>query len=184
MAKLPVVLVLTEDTLTSADVDHITRLHAEDPVTYRVLVPADTERNVVTSIIDHLGMGELREAWDDLLGREPDARQATATAVEQLEGSVKALRAAGVEADGFVTADDPLPALRAEVERLGGEAAAPGAAPLVDTAGDAPAGVREAVVVTYPHAVEDTFHSDWASRAREELHVPVLHLYLGTSELG
>ncbi|WP_159796337.1 hypothetical protein [Puerhibacterium puerhi] len=183
MPNLPVVLVLTEDTLTSADVDHITRLHAEDPVAYRVLVPADTERNVVTSIIDHLGMGELRRAWDDLLGREPDARQATATAAEQLEGSVKALRATGAEADGFVTADDPLPALRAEVERLGGEAAAPGAA-AGPAAGDAPAGVREAVVVTYPHAVEDTFHSDWASRARDELHVPVLHLYLGTSELG
>jgi hypothetical protein len=40
------------------------------------------------------------------------------------------------------------------------------------------------VVVTYPHALEDTFHRDWASRAREELHVPVLHLYSGTSELG
>jgi hypothetical protein len=179
MSNLPVVLVLTEDTLTSADVDHITRLHADDPVAYRVLVPADTERNVVTSIIDHLGMGELRRAWDDLLGREPDARQATATAVEQLEGSVKALRGAGVEADGVVTDDDPLPALRAEVARLGGEAAAPGAA-----VAQGPAGVREAVVVTYPHAVEDTFHSDWASRARDELHVPVLHLYLGTSELG
>ena len=45
-------------------------------------------------------------------------------------------------------------------------------------------GAREIVVVTYPHAVEDTFHTDWASRAREELHVPVLHLYSGTSELG
>jgi hypothetical protein len=179
MSNLPVVLVLTEDTLTSADVDHITRLHAEDPVAYRVLVPADTERNVVTSIIDHLGMGELRQAWDDLRGKEPDARQATATAVERLEGSVKALRAAGVEVDGFVTDDDPLPALRAEVERLGGEAAGPDAVGV-----QGPAGVREAVVVTYPHAVEDTFHSDWASRAREELHVPVLHLYLGTSELG
>ncbi|MFP3712464.1 hypothetical protein [Puerhibacterium sp. TATVAM-FAB25] len=179
MSNLPVVLVLTEDTLTSADVEHITRLHAEDPVAYRVLVPADTERNVVTSIIDHLGMGELRQAWDELRGKEPDVRQATATAVDRLEGSVKALRAAGVEVDGFVTGDDPLPALRAEVERLGGEAAGPGA-----VAAQGPAGVREAVVVTYPHAVEDTFHSDWASRAREELHVPVLHLYLGTSELG
>ena len=37
---------------------------------------------------------------------------------------------------------------------------------------------------TYPHAVEDTFHRDWASRAREELQVPVLHLYSGTSQLG
>jgi len=44
--------------------------------------------------------------------------------------------------------------------------------------------VREVAVVTYPHAVEDTLHTDWASRAREDLQVPVLHLYAGTSELG
>ena len=59
-------------------------------------------------------------------------------------------------------ADDPLPALRAAVR----------------------APVREVVVVTLPHALEDTFHTDWASRAREELRVPVLHLYAGTSRLG
>ena len=44
--------------------------------------------------------------------------------------------------------------------------------------------IREIAVITYPHAVEDTFHRDWASRARDELHVPVLHLYSGTSALG
>ena len=46
------------------------------------------------------------------------------------------------------------------------------------------ASLGEVVVATYPHLVEDTFRTDWASRAREALHVPVLHLYLGTSELG
>jgi len=39
-------------------------------------------------------------------------------------------------------------------------------------------------VVTLPHALEDTFRRDWASRAREDLRVPVLHLYLGTNQLG
>ncbi|TGJ97125.1 hypothetical protein DLJ96_03650, partial [Actinotalea fermentans ATCC 43279 = JCM 9966 = DSM 3133] len=93
----------------------------------------------------------------------PSHAQATATAQERLDASVAELRAAGREAEGAVTEDDPLPALRAAV-----------------AAGD----VREIAIVTYPHAVEDTFHQDWASRAREELHVPVLHLYSGTSELG
>ena len=41
------VVVLTEDTLTTADVEHITDLHAGDDVAYRVLVPADTERNLL-----------------------------------------------------------------------------------------------------------------------------------------
>ncbi|QJW36906.1 hypothetical protein [Cellulosimicrobium protaetiae] len=157
------ILVLTEDTLNPADVQHILSLHEGEELTYRVLVPADTERNVISGIIDHLSVGELKEAWDEVLGREPSPVQATATAGEQLKASVAELRAAGREADGAVIDDDPLPALHKAV---------------------AADGVREIVVVTYPHAVEDTFHTDWASRAREELHVPVLHLYSGTSELG
>ncbi|GAA1986796.1 hypothetical protein GCM10009718_25300 [Isoptericola halotolerans] len=156
------VVVLTEDALTSADVEHITSLHPDDDVTYRVLVPADTEHNVVASVLDHLGMLELRAAWEDLVGREPDPAEATATAAEQVAESVGLLRAAGSVASGEVTEDDPLPTLRRAVSD-GGD---------------------EVVVVTYPHAVEDTFHTDWASRAREVLHVPVLHLYAGTSELG
>ena len=156
------ILVLTEDTLAAVDVEHILSLHPDETLAYRVLVPADTERNVVSAIIDHLSVGELKQAWDEVLGREPSEKQAKATAAEQLERSVAELRGAGRDADGAVTEDDPLPALRKAVA----------------------AGAREIVVVTYPHAVEDTFHTDWASRAREELHVPVLHLYSGTSELG
>ena len=38
--------------------------------------------------------------------------------------------------------------------------------------------------VTDPHAVEDTFRRDWASKARDALDLPVLHLYRGTSMLG
>ena len=43
---------------------------------------------------------------------------------------------------------------------------------------------REVVVVTEPHAVEDTFHKDWASKAREVLGLPVLHIYAGDWRLG
>lgn len=156
------ILVLTEDTLNRADVQHILELHAGEELSYHVLVPADTERNLVSAIIDHLSVGELKQAWDEVLGKEPSPAVAKATADEQLAESVGRIHEAGREADGVVTEDDPLPALRKGVE----------------------AGAREVVVVTYPHAVEDTFHRDWASRAREELHVPVLHLYSGTSELG
>jgi hypothetical protein len=45
-------------------------------------------------------------------------------------------------------------------------------------------GAGEVVVVTRPHAVEDTFHTDWASRARERLGVPVLHVYAGSNWVG
>lgn len=157
------ILVLTEDTLNPADVQHILSLHEGEDIAYRVLVPADTERNLVSSFIDYISIGELKEAWDEVLGREPSPQQAKATAAEQVKASVAELIAAGVLAEGEVTDDDPLPTVIAAVES--GQA-------------------REVVVVTYPHAVEDTFHTDWASRARAKLHAPVLHLYSGTSELG
>lgn len=157
------ILVLTEDTLASADVAHIVSLHEGETLTYRVLVPADTERNLLVSLIDQLSMGELREALDTVLRREPAAPLAQATAADQLAESLAAFAEAGRDATGEVVGDDPLPALRTAL---------------------AAGTVREVVVVTYPHAVEDTFHTDWASRARDELRVPVLHLYSGTSELG
>lgn len=157
------IVVLTEDALTDADVTHITGLHADDDVRFHVLVPADTEQNMLASLVDHLSLGELREALDAVLRREPEPVRAFQTAEEQLDVSVERLRAAGADADGVVVSDDPLPALRAAT---------------------ADVLVREIVVVTLPHALEDTFHTDWASRARDELDVPVLHMYTGTSQLG
>lgn len=156
-----IILVLTEVALGAEDVAHVVELHPEPNLHFHVLVPADTERNLLVSLVDHLSLGELRAALDDVLGREPgpDARQ---TAADLLASSLAAFAAAGRTADGAVVADDPLPALRAAV---GAE-------------------VLEVIVVTVPHAVEDTFHTDWASRARDELRVPVLHLYAGTSRLG
>ncbi|UZN05072.1 hypothetical protein [Cellulomonas sp. S1-8] len=157
------ILVLTEDTLAESDVQHIVGLHPDESLAYQVLVPADTDRPLIPWIVDALSMGELREAWDRATGHEPSRTQARRTAAEQISGSVAAFAAVGRDATGVVTEDDPLPALHGAV--AGG-------------------GVREVVVVTYPHMVADTFHTDWASRAREELQVPVLHLYSGTSELG
>ena len=157
------IVILTEDALGPADVEHITSLHPAD-TTYEVLVPADTERNLLVSLIDHLSLGELREAMDDVLGREPEPAHAVATAEEQLASSVALLREAGVRAEGTVLDEDPLPPLRTAIADRHQN--------------------TEIVVVTLPHALEDTFRRDWASRAREELHVPVLHLYLGTSRLG
>lgn len=156
------IVVLTEDALTDADVAHIIELYADRDVRFHVLVPADTEQNLLASLVDHLSLGELRQALDAALGREPEPVRAELTAHEQLDTSVAAFTAAGAEVDGVVVADDPLPALRAVVADE----------------------VAEIVVVTLPHALEDTFHRDWASRAREELKVPVLHLYTGTNQLG
>jgi hypothetical protein len=158
----PVIVVLTEEALADGDARRITQLHEGEDLSYRVLVPADTERNLLADVIDHLSMFELREALDSLR-HTGDETQARTEAGQALASSVSALSALGVDVQGEITDDDPLPALRAAVEQLR---------------------AREVVVVTRPHAVEDTFHRDWASRARDELGVPVLHVYAGTTFLG
>jgi hypothetical protein len=95
--------------------------------------------------------------------RPVDRTEARADAAEALATSLEVLAGAGAQASGAITEDDPLPTLIAEVERRG---------------------AREVIIVTEPHAVEDTFHTDWASKARDRLGLPVLHMYAGDWRLG
>jgi hypothetical protein len=157
------VIVLTEAALKPVDVDKIVALHEGDDVreTYRVLVPAGTNRNVLSSFLNHLSLFEMREALEAL--RPVDREEAHADAGTALAQSVAEFEKRGLTVTGEVTADDPMPALVDEVDRLN---------------------AREVVVVTEPHAVEDTFHTDWASKARDVLGLPVLHIYAGDWRLG
>lgn len=159
---MPTIILLTEEALRPHDVENISTLHGDEPLTITVLVPADTERNVVASIIDHLSLFELKEAWQSIVDKETDA-QARQEASEALEQTVDALTKIGAEVTGTVVDDDPLPALAQAVTNENAD---------------------EVIIVTLPHAVEDTFHQDWASRARETLGVPVLHFYTGMNLLG
>ena len=157
----PTVIVLTEEALKPGDVEKIVAMHQEEDATYRVLVPADTDRNVLSSFLDHLSLFEMREALDSL--RPVDGTEAHADAETALSTTLAEFAAHDAAATGEITADDPMPTLVEEVARLG---------------------AREVVVVTEPHAVEDTFHTDWASKAREALGLPVLHMYAGDWRLG
>ena len=157
----PTIIVLTEEALKPVDVDKILGLHEDDAPTYRVLVPADTERNLLSSFLNHLSLFEMREALESL--RPVDRSEAHTDADTALSTSLAVFGGHDGVATGEITADDPMPTLVEEVARL-----------------DA----LEVVVVTEPHAVEDTFHTDWASRAREALGVPVLHMYAGDWRLG
>lgn len=154
------ILVLTEEPLLAGDVQQLQQLHPGE--TFHVLVPRDPARSVVASFIDHLSLGELREAWEALT-HDPDQPPSGTSAQETLRLSLDRLASAGLEHDGHVLPGDPVAALPQAVHNLG---------------------ATELVVVTRPHAVEDTFHTDWASRARQELGLPVLHLYAGMNWLG
>lgn len=157
----PAIVVLTEEALSAADAQRLTALHADESVRYRVLVPADVARNLLADVLDHLSLFQLREAWEAARGEEEPTRAGAAVALKQ---SVAALIAAGVPADGVVIEHDPVAELQKEVAADGE--------------------TQEVIVVTRPQLVEDTFHRDWASRAREVLGVPVLHVYAGSSFLG
>lgn len=159
---MPTIILLTEEALRQNDVENIRTLHGEEALTITVLVPADTERNVVADIIDHLSLFELKEAWHAIVDKETDT-EARQEAGEALDQTVSALEAIGATVTGTIVDDDPLPALEQAVSNSDAD---------------------EVIIVTLPHAVEDTFHSDWASRARETLGVPVLHFYTGTNLLG
>lgn len=160
-AALGTVVVLTEEALKLVDVKKIVALHEQEPATYRVLVPADTQRNVLASVLNHLSLFEMREALEALTPVDRD--EAVADADTALRTSLTEFEAAGASATGEVTADDPMPAVEDEVKRLH---------------------AVELVVVTEPLAIQDTFHTDWASRARDTLGIPVLHLYAGDWRLG
>ncbi|HSU75144.1 MAG TPA: hypothetical protein VLI66_09385 [Terrabacter sp.] len=157
----PTIIVLTEEALKPVDVDKIVALHEEEAPSYRILVPADTDRNLLSTFLDHLSLFEMREALEAL--KPVDRREAHADASTALAESLAEFQRHDVVVTGEITADDPVPTLVEEVARLG---------------------AREVVIVTEPHAVEDTFHTDWASQARDELGVPVLHMYAGDWRLG
>ena len=152
-------VVLAERALSPADVDRLVALHDPDRPAVRVLVPAGGRRNVLVDVLDHLSLLELREAIGAVQGHVERTRE---QAQVDVDATVAALRSAGCEASGEVVTQDPVQALEAEVG----------------------AGAEEVVIVTAPHAVEDTLHRDWASVARERLGVPVLHVYADSSWVG
>jgi hypothetical protein len=154
-------IVLTEVPLKPLDVTRIVSLHEGDEPAFRVLVPADTERNVLVSVLNHLSLFEMREALEAL--KPVNRSEAHTDAEETLAETLRVLERAGVQASGAITDDDPLPTLEVEVGRLQ---------------------ASEVVIVTEPHAVQDTFHTDWASEARDRLGLPVLHIYSGDWRLG
>jgi hypothetical protein len=156
----PTIVLLTEQALGPGDAHRITELHADDAPAYHVLVPADTERSLLVDVLDHLSMLELREALDAVLGHDEPTR---ADADAALATSLTQLAAVGATASGEVVDGDPVAAVAVAL---------------------AATGAAEVVVITRPHAVEDTFHTDWASRARDTLGVPVLHVYAGSSWVG
>jgi hypothetical protein len=153
------ILLLAEETLREHDVTRIAALHGEDAVAVHVLVPANASHNRLIEALDEVALGNLRDALDD---DSPSPEQAERDAMHAVNASVALFAAAGVDAKGSITGANPVPAAI--------EAAAQYAA-------------DEVIVATPPHPLEDGLHRDWASRLRETLKLPVLHIISGTDRV-
>ncbi|GAA4658206.1 hypothetical protein [Arthrobacter cryoconiti] len=157
------IIILTEEPLSAIDAENITDLYGpEDDVELVLLVPADTKRNLLVDVIDQLTMLDVPAALREFRER-PSAEEVQADAADILKASLTVLLAAGAKATGRVAQGDAV-------------------ASLVEQVTDSQA--RQAVVVTRPHAVADTFRQDWAHQAQRKLGLPVLHLYSGSGFIG
>jgi hypothetical protein len=153
------ILLLTEDALTEHDARRVAELHGTDDVTVHLLVPADAEHNRLIEALDEVALGRLRDALDD---DEPTPQQAEQDAMHDVNASLDLLTGLGLDARGSITGSDPLPAA---VEAATAD------------------GSDEVIVVTPPHLVESALHRDWASRLRDKLRLPVLHVVSGTDRV-
>lgn len=163
MSMTESIVVLTEQPLVEADVQNLAGFHPGKEVGFILLVPQDTERHLLVDFLDNLSLLNVSAAFRELITKSPKDGDNRLAAAETLKVSLEAMRAAGLAVDGEVVGGNAVKALVAKVSQT--EA-------------------REAIVITRPHAVEDTFHTDWASKAQQDLGLPVLHLYSGSGFIG
>ncbi|GAA2413084.1 hypothetical protein GCM10010420_48210 [Streptomyces glaucosporus] len=148
-------VLMIEKPLVPADVELVTTLHGDEPVSFVVLMQPRGDQDRLLRALDDVALGELDDAVRELSeDREEDSP--VSPAERSLEHSLEALRAAGAEAVGQIVQDRPLELLASVVRETGAD---------------------EVIVLTAPHLVEEFFHRDWASRARHKVGVPVLKLF-------
>ncbi|MFB9715448.1 hypothetical protein [Arthrobacter methylotrophus] len=157
------IVILTEEPLGPEDRVNIAKLldGSDSPVV--VLVPANTERHLLVDFLENLSMLEVAKAFRDLVGEAPTPQSERAQAAEALSASLMALEGLGGGVTGEIVDGGAVAGLVSKVKALN---------------------AAQAVVITRPHAITDTFHTDWANKAQDQLGLPVLHLYAGSGFIG
>jgi hypothetical protein len=145
---------MIEKPLTPGDVDLVTTLHGDEPVSFVVLMQPRGDQDRLLRAVDDVALGHLEAAARE--NEEPEGQEAFPPAERALAHSLESLRAAGAEAIGEVVERHPLDVLRTVVDQTHAD---------------------EVIVLTTPHFVEEFFHRDWTSRARHKVGVPVLKLF-------
>lgn len=147
-------VLMIEKPLVAADVELVTTLHGNEPVSFVVLMQPRGEQDRLLRAVDDMALGQLDEAIHEQ--DEPGGEGALLPAERALSHSLQALRDAGSEAVGEVIERHPIDLLKSVVEQTRAD---------------------EVIVLTAPHLVEEFFHRDWTSRARHKVGVPVLKLF-------
>ena len=157
------IVILTEEPLGADDRRNIERLVDGGDAPLVVLVPANTERHLLVDFLENLSMLEIAKAFRELTSKAPDPAAERLHASETLSVSLNALTGLGSRVSGEVVEGEAVSGLVEKVKELG---------------------AGQAVVITRPHAIADTFHTDWANKAQDRLGLPVLHLYAGSGFIG
>lgn len=150
-------VLMIEKPLVSDDVELVTTLHGDEPVSFVVLMQPRGDQDRLLRALDDVALGELEDAVHE--SEEPEGSEALQPARLGLEHSLRALRETGAEAVGHIIERHPLDLLTSMVAQTDAD---------------------EVIVLTAPHLVEEFFHRDWASRARHKVGVPVLKLFAHT----
>lgn len=157
------IVILTEEPLGADDRVNIERLVDGSDIPLVLLVPGNTERHLLVDFLENLSLLDIAKAFRELTAHAPDPNVERAEAAETLAVSLAALDGLGAGVTGEIVDGGAVHGLVAKVKELG---------------------AAQAVVITRPHAVADTFHTDWANKAQDQLGVPVLHLYAGSGFIG
>ncbi len=157
------IVILTEEPLGADDRVNIETLVADGDSPLVVLVPANTERHLLVDFLENLSLLDIAKAFRELTAKQPDPAVERTEAAETLAASLAALGGLGGGVSGEIVEGRAVDGLVAKVKELN---------------------AGQAVVITRPHAVADTFHTDWANQAQDKLGLPVLHLYAGSGFIG
>jgi hypothetical protein len=158
------VVLLVEKALSNGDARQVRSLHEglDQAVTYHVLLPVDDAQAQIQAALSTMAGHELvpgpsvvPPSVTDLEEAAQLEREVADQAKTDLQQTLEVLKAAGAAADGATVTGDPVDALKAKIAEVDG---------------------REAIVLTASHVIAEFFHVDWASQARRQIGVPVLHL--------
>jgi hypothetical protein len=153
------VVILAEQQMSPGDADEVTSLHdaIEDARHYHVLIPCENAALQVETALGSFAATDVTGPPPAPVDLDVDNVQGVidSNAESDVRASVQAIQATGHDADGSYTSGDPIAALDKLVREHQAD---------------------EVIVMTRPHVVAELFHTDWSSRARRRLGVPVLHL--------